>query len=145
MSRSYVLNEKVILKDVLKPLLGVIVISLILAINVMVSNDYKGLGLHPFLELRHFCASIIVIFIAVSWQKVSWYGFTLFKWGRFIAPISYSLYLSHQLLLTNAQYLDRMNNPVLSYILYIVLLISFCWLAEFVIYPAVRSAASKML
>ena len=141
LARSYIANGKVRLKDLTLPITSVFAIFFIL-ITCVVSYHLLGarlqLGIHPVLEPRHFFAAIATVFFALLWQKLGWAGFRFLKFGTLIAPISYSLYISHQPLLVDAHYFSIIGNTGIEYIGYFVVLIVFCWFTELKLYPAIR-------
>lgn len=100
-------------------------------------------GRYPLLEPRHTGFAAVAIISALLWYRKGFLGFnTLIGLGLLVAPISYSLYISHWVFLINASYLKFLNNPVAEYIGYVLIMILFCWVAERVVYPAVKKAFS---
>jgi peptidoglycan/LPS O-acetylase OafA/YrhL len=141
LARSYISYGRVRPIDALASGFSIIVISAILVGDVMVHNQGGGalqFGIHPILELRHFVAAAVTLVVALAWQKAKWLGFSLLKPFTIIAPISYSLYISHQPLLTGATYLNVIGHRSIEYALYLAILLLFCWFTELKLYPALR-------
>lgn len=146
LARSYIANGVVKIKDLKVSGISLIAITIILAIGVILYRESGGslrFGIHPVLEVRHFSAAISTLCIALVWQKLNWIGFPLLKVGVLIAPISYSLYISHQPLLAHARYLDWIDNQIIEYSFYIITLLVFCWATELKLYPAIRKKIKK--
>ena len=148
LARSYIANTVVKARDVAIPAISTLVVILILGINILIdwqSGEDLRFGIHPILEARHFLAAIATLVVALLWQKINWFGFNLLKPGVLIAPISYSLYISHQPLLINADYFNGINNRWIEFTLYTLVLIVFCWSIELKLYPAIRAEMKKFL
>jgi peptidoglycan/LPS O-acetylase OafA/YrhL len=146
LARSYIANGTVKIKDLRVPGLSLIVVTIILAVNILLYRYSGGslrFGIHPVLEVRHFSAAIFTLLIALAWQRLNWIGFPLLKVGVLIAPISYSLYISHQPLLVHARYLDFIDNQIIECSLYLITLLVFCWATELKLYPAIRRKIKK--
>lgn len=141
LARSYLKHGRVQLKDLYLPFLGLLAISA--ALMVPVARSYLEsrrlqFGVHPMLEFRHFAAAILTMVIALVWQAVRWRGFAVLRPGVFIAPISYSLYIAHQPLLSYADYLRFLNRTVLEHAIYLVVLLLFCYLTELRFYRSLK-------
>jgi peptidoglycan/LPS O-acetylase OafA/YrhL len=109
-------------------LLGSVVI-----INVLHHVPMR-LGLHPFLEFRHFMACLMLLCFGLFWAKFGWRGFTfIFKMFLPIAPISYALYVLHFPIINSDLFLHLA--PGRQMIIYIVLAFSIACFAEFVYQP----------
>jgi peptidoglycan/LPS O-acetylase OafA/YrhL len=104
------------------------------------------LGKHPVLEFRHFSFSIVLLATSIVWMRFQWLGFNLiFKPFLILAPISYALYISHVPLMANAHYLNMINNDLLKWLLYLVVVLIFSWTVEIYIYRKVRSLFSSFV
>ncbi|MFD0988921.1 acyltransferase family protein [Mariniflexile jejuense] len=94
---------------------------------------------YPFIELRHFMFAFMVLFGAVIWCKWKWIGFNLFfGWFKYVAPISYVIYISHQYLVVEATYLSFINHKVIEYVLYIIFMLLFSYLIEVIAYKEIK-------
>ena len=119
-------------------------ITAILTINYFVhipeARNYTfPLVAYPFIELRHFIFATMVMFGAIIWKNLKWFGFDLvFGWFKFLAPISYVIYISHHYLVIEATYLRFLNNKFIEYSLYIIIMLIFSWLVEVIIYGKIR-------
>jgi peptidoglycan/LPS O-acetylase OafA/YrhL len=146
-ARIYISKGKILWKDILGPSSSLLMIVLLLSIScvqhVMGGGKFTP-GIHPFLELRHLLAALIITFLAVLWQKHRWIAFYhILGWGCWIAPISYALYISHQPLFVHAHYLGGVMNPTAEKSLYLLGLLTFCWVTELWLYPKINRLTSK--
>lgn len=120
-------------------------ITIILAINLYINQalikSYTfPYSAFPIIELRHFAFAIIVMFSAIIWQNKKWFGFNyLFGVFKYIAPCSYVIYISHTYLVVHATYLRFLNNKVLEFGLYIIVMIAFSYLVEVLIYNRIKT------
>ncbi|MDD2808230.1 hypothetical protein [Rhodoferax sp.] len=116
----------------------------VLILGVGVYLDHRAgrtasLGVHPILEFRHFAFALVVILGALIWQRIAWFGFdSIFKPFLLLAPISYSLYISHQYLVVQATYLSWLKLPAVEWVAYFTVAIMFCNVLEVRIYPLCR-------
>jgi len=75
-------------------------------LSAVVNDQSLSFGIHPVLELRHFCACLLFLVIGLLWARMSWVGFRLiFGSFAFVAPISYALYVFHFPLAVTSSYL----------------------------------------
>lgn len=91
----------------------------------------------PFIEVRHFGFSFVAIIFSIIWKKMSWIGFR-YTFGLFeiLAPISFSLYISHWYLVSFAHYLDNyIGDFYIRALIYFIICCLFCYLVERIIYP----------
>lgn len=143
-AEQYLKGESISFRSILPYAYVLFAITGILALNLYIHFSYTKiysypLVAYPFIELRHFVFAIMVLFGAVAWQNLHWRGFnTLFGIFKHIAPCSYVIYISHHYLVVEASYLSFINNKVIEYGLYIVLMIIFSYLLEVVIYNRIR-------
>ncbi|WP_439131693.1 acyltransferase family protein [Polaribacter sp.] len=115
-------------------------LGLNLYINFEYTKTYKyPLVAFPFVELRHFTFAFIAMFTGVLWNKLNWFGFDkLFGIFKYIAPFSYVIYISHHYLVVEASYLSFINNKIVEYTLYFLLMLLFSYLVEVVFYPKIK-------
>lgn len=145
MAYSYARRGKVLAHDIKVSYFGTFAVACILISQCLAKNVSVQLGVHPFLEPRHFIDAVAIAGVAFVWQKAKWAGFDWLKIGTLIAPISYALYISHQPLLIQASYLGWISNPWLRYFCYAIILLIFCWTTEIKFYPFLKSLAAKTL
>ncbi|MEL1240118.1 acyltransferase family protein [Flavobacterium flavipallidum] len=126
-------------------LIALLSISSILIFNVYYNgalnniNRAGGIGAHPWLELRHFVFTIVVVGGAIVWKKINWIGFDfIFKPFVYVAPISFGIYISHWFLLYNHNYLNFIENTSLRLISAIIVCIVFSYLLEIKLFPKVK-------
>jgi hypothetical protein len=116
------------------------ILSLNLYIHSAESKNYSyPLVAYPFIELRHFVFATMVMYGAVAWQNLKWFGYNFF-FGifKYLAPCSYVIYISHDYLVINATYLRFINNSFVEYGLYLVFMILFSYFLEVVIYNRIK-------
>ncbi len=120
------------------PVAALATISAIMAINVVLVLPQVGPqspGFHPWLELRHFAFAMLAIVGGWAWRRAGWPGFNAlispFIW---LAPISYTVYISHHFLFTKAAYLDFIGNAYVEWVGYLLVTLFVSWLIERVIY-----------
>lgn len=141
---DYLSGIKITFKRILPQVYLLLVIILILVINLWIhfddSKKYEyPLVAYPFVELRHFVFAVMVLVGAVIWQNLKWFGFNLLLGPfKYLAPCSYVIYISHDYLVVNASYLRFLNNKIIEYGVYIVLMISFSYFLEVIIYDKIR-------
>ena len=103
------------------------------------SGEKLLLGVHPILEARHLLSAVILVVVAFFWRKLSWFGFDYsIRFFSILAPISYSLYITHYLSIHKAEYLSFLPGHF-SLPLYIIVTLFFCFLIECVLYPLLRN------
>jgi len=108
--------------------------SALLACPVLLSlvrHQALHFGIHPVLELRHFCACLVLLLTGLLWARLRWLGFESF-FGVFAlaAPISYALYVFHIPLLVTSSYLGGIPNPAVALCGYIVAAFGVAYVAE---------------
>ena len=144
MGRSCMAKGRVVALDIRTSLGAAFAVSCILTIQCLREHTHLNMGVHPFLEPRHFIAAIAAVGTALIWQKAKWKGFNALKVGVFIAPISYSLYIAHQPLLAEAHYLAWIGNPWVRYLGYASILLLFCIITELKINPILKVFALRL-
>jgi peptidoglycan/LPS O-acetylase OafA/YrhL len=74
-----------------------------------------------------------------AWLKSGWlfYGATLHHFHWF-APISYAVYICHDPIMRGATYLSFIDNPILRWLGYFLIMLLVSFIIEILIYPAVR-------
>ncbi|MEI8084871.1 MAG: acyltransferase [Paludibacter sp.] len=124
-------------------------ITTILAINLYIHYSFTKtysypLVAYPFIELRHFVFALMVMFGSIIWKNFNWFGFNFFfDKFKYIASFSYVIYISHHYLVIEATYLRFLNNKVLEYGLYIVVMLLFSYLLEVVVYNKIKRLILK--
>ena len=121
--------------------LAVIAVALSINVYVFVNSADEPLfyGIHPFNELRHFVFALLAIVGGWAWLKSGWlfYGATLHHF-RWFAPISYAIYICHDPIMREATYLAFIDNPVLRWLGYFLIMILVSYIIEILIYPKAR-------
>jgi peptidoglycan/LPS O-acetylase OafA/YrhL len=140
----YLKKEKYTIKAIMPYAYVLFTITTLLAINLYIHFSYTKvysypLVAYPFIELRHFVFAIMVMFGAIIWENLQWRGFnTIFGIFKHLAPFSYVIYISHHYLVIEATYLNFINNKLIEYGLYIIIMIIFSYLLEVVVYNRIR-------
>jgi len=143
-AETYIKGEQFSIRSIMPYAYVLFGITAILALNLYIHFDYTKiysypLVAYPFIELRHFVFAIMVMFGAIIWKNLNWYGFNaLFGVFKYLAPCSYVIYISHHYLVVEATYLHFIGNTIIEYSLYIVLMIVFSYLLEVVVYNRIR-------
>jgi peptidoglycan/LPS O-acetylase OafA/YrhL len=141
---TYLSGGKFTIRSILPYAYVLFTITAILGLNLAIHFSFTKvytypLVAYPFIELRHFVFASMVMFGAVIWQNLNWYGFNFFFGSfKYLAPFSYVIYIAHHYLVIEATYLRFINNKVIEYGLYIVVLILFSYLLEVVVYNRIR-------
>jgi peptidoglycan/LPS O-acetylase OafA/YrhL len=141
---TYIKGEKFTIRSILPYAYVLFTITAILALNLYIHFSFTKiytypLVAYPFIELRHFVFASMVMFGAIIWQNLKWVGFNAaFGIFKHLAPCSYVIYISHHYLVVEASYLSFINNKVIEYGLYIVLMVVFSYLLEVVVYNRIR-------
>jgi len=122
------------------------IVILIINLRINLPQNFR-FGVSPMLELRHFLFAFCAILFAIIWSKLKWVGFKysigLFK---YIAPISFGIYISHYFLIIHAHYLDTIiSNVHLRLLGYYVICILFSFIIERIIYTKINKIAIKLL
>lgn len=136
------------IRSLTTPIFGLSAVTIILSCDAfafVTSGGKITVGLHPFLELRHHIFALFSIAIAILWMRLNWWGFDA-TIGRFkvLAPTSYAIYISHQYLVVDANYLSFLRNKPLEYALYFLILLLFSWLVEIKLYPPIATRLKKL-
>ena len=135
------------IRKILPILISISLVSLFLSFEVV--SYLRGgkelhAGTHPVLELRHFIFSLLVISSSLAWRRLGWMGFdAIFGPFLILAPISYTLYISHYYLVAQAGYASGVSNPIVEWVIYFLVACLFCYVVEINIYPRVRRIISK--
>jgi len=143
-AETYIKGEQFSIRSIMPYAYVLFGITAILALNLYIHFDYTKiysypLVAYPFIELRHFVFAIMVMFGAIVWKNLNWFGFNaMFGVFKYLAPCSYVIYISHHYLVVEATYLHFIGNTIIEYGLYIVLMIVFSYLLEVVVYNRIR-------
>ena len=140
----YLKKQKYSIKEIMPYAYVLFTIIALLALNLYLHFSYTKiysypLVAYPFIELRHFVFAVMVMFGSIIWQNLNWKGFNgIFGIFKHLAPCSYVIYISHHYLVIEATYLKFINNKVVEYGLYILIMIIFSYLLEVVVYNRIR-------
>lgn len=116
----------------------------LLGLNFYLNFEYTKvysypLVAYPFIELRHFVFALLAMFGAIVWINSKKLGFNkIFLVFKYLAPFSYVIYISHHYLVVEASYLEFINNKIIEYTLYVLLMFLFSYLVEVVIYGQIK-------
>jgi len=126
-----------------------ITIMLLLGINLYINFNYTHvynypLVAYPFIELRHFVFAFFAMLSSVIWNYLNWFGFdNVFGVFKYLAPFSYVIYISHHYLVVEASYLEFINNAIVEYTLYFLLMLLFSYVMEVVVYRKIKQQFVK--
>lgn len=144
-AKIYIGNSVISFENLKLTIISLLSICLILMFGIYyegaINNIHKagGISEHPWLELRHFIFTIVVVMTAVIWKKIKWFGFDfIFKPFVNIAPISFGIYISHWFLVCNDGYLDFIESSSIRLICAIVVCVLFSYLLEMKLFPRVK-------
>ena len=143
-AETYMQDEKFSFKSILPYSYVLLTITAFLGLNLYLNFSYTKiynypLVAYPFIELRHFVFSIMVMYGSIAWKHLNWIGFnSIFGIFKYLAPCSYVIYISHEYLVVKATYLNFIPNKVIEYSLYIILMIIFSYFLEVVVYNRIR-------
>lgn len=142
MASLYANGQPITLSSMKVPLLVLACIgTLVICHFFYYQHLHPGNELHfvftPVIEIRHFWFCFFAIIAAIGWQRLHWVGFR-YTFGLFeiLAPISFSLYISHWYFVSYATYLDGfVDNTYLRFLVYTLICCVFCYLVERIVYP----------
>ena len=138
----YINRQAITVRSCLAPILTLGAICTILLISALLlsqSGQKIYFGKHPFMEFRHAFFALFALLCALAWHRLKWRGFdTLVGPFMVFAPISYVVYISHHHLMVTATWFDFVNNALMAWIFYFLVLILFSWFVELKLYPMVR-------
>jgi len=119
----------------LPPILTLAFISTLHAINVwwyyQAHGQLPGLLPHPVGEFRRFAFTLFIVLAGLVWLR---FNAPLYRWllrpFAWFAPISYGIYICHDPVMRDATYLDFIDNPVLEWLGYFVIVLGISALIE---------------
>jgi len=149
LSNKYINRETINIKALAMPLSGNFIILLICGYGVYrasMSGTLLGPGVHPVLEMRDSFSAMVLVAIAVFWKSLNWVWFDkMIKPFLFFAPISYVVYISHYYFVVSANYLAFMNNRLLEFAAYMLIMVIFAYIVEILIYPKMLKRFSGII
>lgn len=85
----------------------------------------------PFIQSQHFILIFLIVVGSIAWHKLHFIGLKqLFGWCRYLAPISYGIYVFHLPVVYAAKALKLMPHPALDLIWVLPLVMLISWIAE---------------
>lgn len=143
----YLQQKNITLRTAFLPIASLFAIITILSVPVVqriTSDQQLLLGFHPLLEVRHALFAFLVIISAILWKRIYWVGFNLlFKPFMFIAPISYTIYISHLPLMENSSFFNSIDHSIFRWLSYLGVMLVFSYLVEQVLYLRLKSHLMK--
>ncbi len=145
LAELFIKGKGMTLRSFVLPIGSLGVITLLLtgaAISELTNGGYKGLGVHPILEIRHFLFAIVALVIAFYWKSRQWKGFDA-TIGKFLifAPISYVIYISHYIFILRKEILVPVENHFMQYVGVFFFIFLFAYVVEIKLYPSLRKFA----
>lgn len=127
----------------LLPILALAFITTLQAINVWwyyrTHGQLPGLLPHPVGEFRRFAFALFIVLAGLVWLRIN---APLYRWllKPFVcfAPISYGIYICHDPVMRDATYLEFINNPILEWLGYFLIVIGLSVLIELIIYQRIK-------
>lgn len=105
--------------------------SIPVVITKLVQHKGLAFGLHPFLELRHFLASVMILGLALLFPRRLYNPLTrVLKPFTRLAPISYAFYILHHPLAVTGTYLAFLPVGFLQNMGYVLVALGVSWFAE---------------
>ncbi|RYG01591.1 MAG: acyltransferase [Chitinophagaceae bacterium] len=147
MARVYLEQRVINFQTLMMPLAAIAICTGILALNAIVNLDaisnelgQKSIGISPFLEVRHFAFTLVVICAAITWKKLEWIGWD-FTFAPFehLANISFGVYILHFFMISDATYLSFIDNAFIRYTLYFLICFATAFVIERMIYPPLNA------
>lgn len=98
------------------------------------------------MQFRHMAAAWVILAVGLGWY---WIGFPLFRMIlgplRWVAPISYSLYLLHEPVIRSGHYFAEVHNVGLQLLLYANLLFCLCYVVEIKLQPVLARVVDRLI
>ena len=144
LAETYLKGEIYTFKSIKKYSYVLLLIIALLSINLYINFEYTKtydypLVAYPFVALRNFVFAFLAMYGAIVWNKLHWVGFEkFFGVFRYLAPFSYVIYISHHYLVTKATYLSFIDNKIIEYTLYVLVMLLFSYLIEVIIYGKIK-------
>ncbi len=145
----YLTHSPVTFRSVRPQSLILLTVTLLLGINLWLHFSSTRLYsyplvAYPFVELRHFMFAVIMLYASVIWNNLKWLGYKqLFGVFKYLAPGSYLIYISHHYLVVQATYLRFLQNKVVEYTLYIMILIVIAHITEVRLFNLIRQRLTR--
>lgn len=136
LANLYLKQQRITLRNLRKPLFQLLGCLGLLMVNWVIHFERMQFSLYPFLEVRHLGFALVVIVTAMIWKNYGWlhFGKTLGLF-TFLAPVSYTIYISHYFLIVTPDYLNFIGNKSLQTLVGIVICLLFSYMVEVILYP----------
>ncbi len=132
LAQVYIENKSYDLKILMNSIFFMLFIMIILAIGAINKQSGISLGIHPWLEVRHFFATFV--FLLLLWGVSKFHRYIQFYWFEklaFLAPFSYVLYVSHEFFVKKNQWFSiYFNDKFFVFFLGLSGAIIFSWVVE---------------
>ncbi|MDP5106344.1 MAG: acyltransferase [Polaribacter sp.] len=144
LAETYLKGEVYTFNSIKKYSYVLLLIIALLAINLYLNFEYTKtydypLVAYPFVALRNFVFAFLAMYSGIVWNKLNWFGFDkVFGVFKHLAPFSYVIYISHHYLVTKATYLKFIDNKIIEYTIYVLVMLLFSYLIEVVIYGKIK-------
>lgn len=144
------LNKKAInFKNLKTPLLFILLGATLLQATLVLKFYLQGWDIdftHISLDAYAHITMLALILLGIFWKQHGWKLFdqTIGVFAK-IAPISYGIYITHMPLVTQAKYLNFIDNWYLRYTLYIAICFAFSYFIERILYVKLTSYLKKKL
>lgn len=151
LAKLYMSNTAISYRTIRLPLISLIAICVILCTNFLVVNkavfsESGALSKYPILEFRHFLFTLIIMIIIPVWIELKWFGFNLiFGPFKYLASISFVIYISHWFLIYQARYFQFIENKNLRLVCYFAVCLLFSYILERILYPRFYKVSKQLL
>lgn len=110
------------------------------------NGEFPGFLAHPIHELRHFSTSLFIVLAGIIWLRI---GAPFYSWTLrpfiYIAPISYGIYIFHDPIMREANYLSFIGQPLLEWFIYFSIMLIIATLVEKGFYPRVKARLQPVI
>lgn len=132
LARSYVNFNYIHFKNISFMIAGLMLLLVLLAVPVIkLRGTLNSFGAYPFIQLRHFSSTLILIGIGFFWAKYKFIGFNhIFGIFKKIAPFSYGIYIFHYPIFNCHGFLNEITFQPLRLLLMLFVVLIFSYIFE---------------
>lgn len=148
LAREWKTMQRITLRGQATSLLAVGVLTILWSSKVVAARAEGNMSAfnHPGLEFRHFLTTLVILVVGLAWYRLGAKGFYwVFGWGRYLAPISYAVYICHAPVIVLATVLHLFPTPTLDFVWVLPAVLGLSWLLERKLQPAINDATKGML
>jgi peptidoglycan/LPS O-acetylase OafA/YrhL len=143
LAREYLKNKLITFYGQRILLISLTLMCMLLLLQVLIYRGRIGVGIHPFLEFRHFFADVIIILVGIFWQNISFLGFQYtIGWLSILAPISYGIYIIHYPIMVS---FNLFGKGILSFVVSLSLTLIIAYIFEVRIQSGINGISTKFM